>query len=146
MTLPEPRPAADPDALGEPSAVLKALGHPARLAIAQFLLGGEASVGEIERRLGLRQPSLSQQLRALREAGVLATRREAKSVHYRLADTRATALVRQVVEIYAAAPAERALPEARPHKAAAPKPKAPCAPARPVDGGECAVFPVTRRR
>jgi ArsR family transcriptional regulator len=146
MTLPEPRPAVDPDALEAPSAVLKALGHPARLAIAQFLLGGEASVGGIERRLGLRQPSLSQQLRALREAGVLATRREAKSVYYRLADPRATALVRQVAEIYGGARAENALPEARPHAAAAPKPKAPCAPARPSDGGECAVFPVTRRR
>lgn len=75
-------------------ATLKALANPARLRIAMHLLGGEKAVSEIEDELGLKQPNLSQYLAELREAGLVTTRREARSVFYALADAQAEALLR----------------------------------------------------
>jgi DNA-binding transcriptional ArsR family regulator len=70
----------------EISEILKLLGNPQRLLIACLLCEGEHAVSEIEEKLGIRQPTLSQQLGALREAGVIEGRREAKAVIYHLAD------------------------------------------------------------
>ncbi len=64
---------------------LRSLAHPMRLMILACLAKEERSVGQLERELGLRQPSLSQQLAELRQAGWVTTRREAKSVFYSLA-------------------------------------------------------------
>jgi DNA-binding transcriptional ArsR family regulator len=66
--------------------LLRAVSNQARLCIVLHLLKGERSVAELEADLGLRQPNLSQQLAELRNVGLVATRREAKSVFYRLAD------------------------------------------------------------
>jgi DNA-binding transcriptional ArsR family regulator len=68
------------------AATLRALGNETRLQIALRLLRGEASVGDLERELGLRQPNLSQQLGELRDAGLVVGRRESKSVIYSLAN------------------------------------------------------------
>jgi DNA-binding transcriptional ArsR family regulator len=73
----------DPQAAAD---LLKAMAHPMRLAILCRLLDGEVPVSGFESELGLRQPSLSQQLGLLREAGLVSTRREAKSVYYSLED------------------------------------------------------------
>jgi ArsR family transcriptional regulator len=78
-------PACDAPAV---AAMLRALAHPMRLTILCRLLEGEAAVSAFEAELGLRQPSLSQQLALLREAKLVATRREAKTVFYRLDDAR----------------------------------------------------------
>lgn len=67
---------------------LRALAHPMRLQILERLLQGELAVSGIEHELDLKQPNLSQQLGALREAGLVATRREAKSIVYSIADDR----------------------------------------------------------
>lgn len=64
-----------------------------RLKILCRLLDGEVSVAGLESELGLKQPSLSQQLGHLREADIVTTRREAKSVFYSLADDRVRAVV-----------------------------------------------------
>ncbi|MCV0396291.1 MAG: metalloregulator ArsR/SmtB family transcription factor [Rhizobiaceae bacterium] len=72
----------------EAAAFLKRLAHPSRLMIACALVDGERSVRDLEDTLGIRQPGLSQQLAELREAGFIVGRKEAKSVHYRLADGR----------------------------------------------------------
>lgn len=65
--------------------LLRVLGHDARLRLMHCLLErGEASVGELEALTGIAQPGLSQQLGVLRNAGLVATRRQAKLVHYRL--------------------------------------------------------------
>ena len=69
----------------EVSDILKLLGNPQRLLIACLLCEGEYAVSEIEEKLGIRQPTLSQQLGALREAGVIEGRREAKAAIYHLA-------------------------------------------------------------
>jgi ArsR family transcriptional regulator len=60
---------------------LKTLAHPHRLLILCHLAEGERSVGELERLLKLRQPTLSQQLARLREDGLVETRRTGKMIH-----------------------------------------------------------------
>jgi DNA-binding transcriptional ArsR family regulator len=74
---------------------LKALTNPSRLLILCQLAEGEKSVGQLEELLGLRQPTLSQQLARLREDRLVETRRHGKMVYYRLASHEA----RQVIEL-----------------------------------------------
>ena len=64
---------------------LKALANPNRLQILCILRDREYSVGELEEKLDLRQPTLSQQLARLREDDLVATRREGKQIYYSLA-------------------------------------------------------------
>jgi DNA-binding transcriptional ArsR family regulator len=82
------------------SAFMKSLANPNRLLIACALLDGERSVGDLETDLGLRQPSLSQQLAELRESGIVEARREAKQVFYRISDQRAVALLATLHRIF----------------------------------------------
>src|ERR1051326_3201279 len=58
--------------------------EPNRRAILSFLLSAERSVGDIERRLRLSQPSVSKHLRVLRDAGFVESRVEAQRRLYRL--------------------------------------------------------------
>lgn len=67
------------------SALMKALANPDRLLLLCQLAQGELSVGELEERLGIRQPTLSQQLAVLRAEGLVGTRRDGRRIHYRLA-------------------------------------------------------------
>jgi ArsR family transcriptional regulator len=64
--------------------LLKALTHPARLAILEILRGGEECVCHLEAVLGYRQAYISQQLMVLRDAGLLQDRRESWNVYYRV--------------------------------------------------------------
>jgi DNA-binding transcriptional ArsR family regulator len=82
------------------SSFMKSLANPNRLMIACALLDGERSVGDLETDLGLRQPSLSQQLAELRESGIVEARREAKQVFYRISDQRAVALIATLHRIF----------------------------------------------
>lgn len=74
--------------VSEASTFLKKLSNPDRLLVACALAEGERSVRQLEDMLGIRQPGLSQQLAELREAGLIAGRKEGKQVFYRLADPR----------------------------------------------------------
>jgi DNA-binding transcriptional ArsR family regulator len=58
--------------------------EPNRRAILSLLLASERSVGDIERKLHLSQPSVSKHLRVLREAGLVQSRIEAQRRLYRL--------------------------------------------------------------
>jgi DNA-binding transcriptional ArsR family regulator len=58
--------------------------EPNRRAILSLLLSSERSVGEIERKLRLSQPSVSKHLRVLRDAGFVESRVEAQQRVYRL--------------------------------------------------------------
>ena len=60
------------------------LGEPNRRAILSLLLSSERSVGEIERELGLSQPSVSKHLKVLRDAGFVEPRIDAQRRLYRL--------------------------------------------------------------
>ncbi|ATA57081.1 transcriptional regulator [Variovorax boronicumulans] len=73
-------------AAGQAVAVLKLLAHEARLLLLCQLSQGEMCVSDLESTLGIRQPTLSQQLSVLRTEGVVDTRREGKNIYYRVAD------------------------------------------------------------
>jgi DNA-binding transcriptional ArsR family regulator len=62
--------------------LLKALTHPARLAILEALREGEACVCHMEALFGWRQAYISQQLSVLREAGLIEDRRDGWNIFY----------------------------------------------------------------
>ncbi|MET3496616.1 ArsR/SmtB family transcription factor [Variovorax boronicumulans] len=82
--------AIDPDLLrgaaGKAVAALKLLANEDRLLLLCQLSQGEMCVSDLEQKLGIRQPTLSQQLSVLRGEGVVDTRREGKSIFYSVAD------------------------------------------------------------
>lgn len=99
----------------ELTALFKALAHPARLAIIQALQVGEACVCHLEAGLGWRQAYISQQLMALREAGLVSDRREGWNVYYRLAQPELAALLTAARALVSASPAPTAWPALLPH-------------------------------
>jgi DNA-binding transcriptional ArsR family regulator len=80
--------------------LLKALAHEGRLMILCILCEGEKSVTELERLLSLRQPTVSQQLARLRNDGLVRTRRDGKTVHYRLANDDVRVIIDAVGEVF----------------------------------------------
>lgn len=70
----------------EMAALLRLLGHPVRLHITLLLHQLPQTVSALEATLHIRQPTLSQHLAALREAGVVSATREAQSVTYAIND------------------------------------------------------------
>ena len=80
----------DPEALlgaaGRAVAALKLLANEDRLLLLCQLSQGEMCVSDLEQKLGIHQPTLSQQLGVLRNEGVVDTRREGKNIFYSVAD------------------------------------------------------------
>jgi len=87
--------------------LLRALANERRLMILCQLADGERSVGQIQPLVGLSQSALSQHLAVLREEGVVASRREAQTIWYRIADPAALKVVGTLAEIFCP-PAENA--------------------------------------
>jgi DNA-binding transcriptional ArsR family regulator len=73
------------------------LSHPARLRILDELRRSEACVCHLQAMLGRPQAYVSQQLRVLREAGVVRTRKDGLLVYYQLADPRVERLLAEVL-------------------------------------------------
>ncbi|MCL4068031.1 metalloregulator ArsR/SmtB family transcription factor [Pseudomonas sp. GX19020] len=73
--------------------MLKTIANPNRLAIVCHLMEADRSVAQLEEDLGISQPTLSQQLTWLRNAGVIQGRRDARNVVYGIDDRRIRALV-----------------------------------------------------
>jgi DNA-binding transcriptional ArsR family regulator len=82
----------------------RAFGDPTRLHILELLARGELSVGEIVERIGTSQPRASAHLACLRWCGFVTTRREHRTVYYRLADER----TRQMLDLARAMLADNA--------------------------------------
>jgi ArsR family transcriptional regulator, cadmium/lead-responsive transcriptional repressor len=86
-----------PDAPARTDLVAKyfrGLGDPSRLRILELLRSeGELTVGELVERLQLPQPKVSNHLACLRWCGFIEARREGRTVHNRLADSRVVALL-----------------------------------------------------
>ena len=70
------------------SEICRIFTHPARIQILEILGEGERSVSDLADLTGLPQPTVSQHLSILRQAGVVDTRRAGTTIHYRIADTR----------------------------------------------------------
>ena len=63
--------------------LLKAIAHPMRIAILQFLDGGkQLSVTEIHEHLKIEQSTTSHHLGILKDKGVLGSKREGKNTYY----------------------------------------------------------------
>lgn len=61
----------------------KVLGHPARIAIVQYLLNANQCInGDLVTELGLAQPTISQHLRELKNVGIIKGSVEGSSVCY----------------------------------------------------------------
>ncbi len=73
-----------PSSIEKVSNLLQAIGSGPRLEILLAIGAGEACVCHLEASLGYRQAYISQHLMALREAGLLNTRRDGKYIFYRL--------------------------------------------------------------
>ncbi len=82
------------------SRFLKALSNHNRLLLLCLLSKGEKTVSELEAALGLRQPAVSQQLARLRAEGLIAGRRDGKSIHYRLASEEARRIMLLLYELF----------------------------------------------
>jgi len=80
--------------------LLGALANPYRLAILCELVEGERSVGTLVEAVGLSQSALSQHLAKLREAAIVATRRDAQTIYYRLASDAAESVMKTLASIY----------------------------------------------
>ena len=81
----------------EASALFSLLAHPPRLRIVDELRLGEVCVCHLQAVLGRPQAYVSQQLAVLRDAGVVADRREGLFVYYRLADSQVERLLEQML-------------------------------------------------
>ena len=79
---------------------LKAIAHPLRLKILCVLGDQEACVQEIVEAVGTSQSNISQHLAILREKSVLATRKDANRVFYRVGDPRILQLVAMMREVF----------------------------------------------
>ncbi|HEX7943235.1 MAG TPA: metalloregulator ArsR/SmtB family transcription factor [Phenylobacterium sp.] len=80
--------------------LLRALANERRLMILCQLADGERSVGELLPLVGLSQSALSQHLAVLREQGIVAIRREAQTIRYRIDDPAAVQVVATLAEIF----------------------------------------------
>ncbi|MBK5264461.1 MAG: helix-turn-helix transcriptional regulator [Alphaproteobacteria bacterium] len=82
------------------AALLRLLGNERRLMILCQLADGELSVGQIQPRVGISQSALSQHLALLREEGIVATRREAQTIYYHIADPSVLRVIATLAELF----------------------------------------------
>jgi DNA-binding transcriptional ArsR family regulator len=87
------------------SGLLKAMCNDRRLLILCHLATGEKSVGQLEALVGLSQSALSQHLARLRRDKIVATRREAQTIHYRILSAEAVAVMETLHGLYCGEPA-----------------------------------------
>ncbi|MCW9034433.1 MAG: metalloregulator ArsR/SmtB family transcription factor [Alphaproteobacteria bacterium] len=85
---------------GRVSSFLKAMANDNRLVILCKLAEGEKNVGELEELLGIRQPTLSQQLARLRMDGLVSTRRESKQIYYSLASSEVAQVIGLLYQLF----------------------------------------------
>jgi len=86
-----PQQPTEPDLVAK---YFKVLSDPARVRVLELLHeGGEMSVGELTLKLRLGRTNLSNHLACLRWCGFVRTRREHRTVHYRVADPRVSELL-----------------------------------------------------
>lgn len=79
---------------------IKAIAHPLRLKILCVLGDREVSVQDIVEQVGTSQSNISQHLAILRAKGVLATRKDANRVYYRIEDLRTLKLVGMMRDVF----------------------------------------------
>ena len=92
------------DAARQANGLLRALANENRLLLMCQLSQGDRSVGELEALLGIRQPTLSQQLGILREEKLVTTRRAGKQIFYRVSNEDALQVLQTLYRLYCPVP------------------------------------------
>ncbi|WP_317202731.1 metalloregulator ArsR/SmtB family transcription factor [Janthinobacterium sp.] len=87
--------------------LLKVMANPDRLLLLCQLTRGEHCVSELAERLGIAQPTLSQQLGVLRDEQLVSTRREGKQIFYSIQSKEAMALIEVLYAQFCAGDAAR---------------------------------------
>lgn len=85
---------------GQAARMMKLLANEQRLRILCRLADTEASAGDLARHAGLAQSAASQHLARMRSEGLVTTRREGQTIHYRLAAREAAAMVQALCGIF----------------------------------------------
>jgi len=85
---------------GQAAELMKALSSENRLLLLCQLAEGDKTVGELAAALGLRQAAVSQQLALLRKDGLVAARRDGRSMHYSLTASEARAVILLLHRLY----------------------------------------------
>ena len=80
--------------------LMKLLASEQRLLLLCRLIEGEASVGDLAAHAKLAHSAASQHLGKMRAEGLVATRRDAQTIYYRLADPAAVRVLDTLCEIY----------------------------------------------
>jgi len=88
------------------TSLLKVMSNPDRLLLLCQLSQGEHCVSELEAALDIFQPTLSQQLAALRNEGLVTTRRAGKQMYYAIASKQVLALLQTLYEQFCSSVAE----------------------------------------
>lgn len=83
---------------------LKAMSHPLRLRILCTLGNNEVNVQDIVECVGTSQSNISQHLAILRDKGILASRKDANRVFYRVSDARTLRLIDMMQEVFCSGP------------------------------------------
>jgi DNA-binding transcriptional ArsR family regulator len=91
---------ADDDDIERASRSLKAMSHPLRLKILCTLGDQEVSVQDIVEHVGTSQSNISQHLAILRDKGILASRKDANRVYYRVSDARTLQLIGMMRQVF----------------------------------------------
>lgn len=91
---------ADDADIDRASRSLKAMSHPLRLKILCTLGDQEVSVQDIVDQVGTSQSNISQHLAILRDKGILASRKDANRVYYRVSDGRTLQLIGMMREVF----------------------------------------------
>lgn len=84
----------------EASEAMRAMAHPLRLKILCLVGSQELSVLEIVDAVGTTQSNISQHLAILKDHGLLASRKEANKVFYRIEDPRVLKMISLTREIF----------------------------------------------
>ena len=93
--------AALQEKVAEAARLLRLLANENRLLLLCHLVTeGEMTVGALAEAVGLSQPALSQHLAMLREDGLVATRKVAQAVFYRLDDPKAARVLALLRDLY----------------------------------------------
>ncbi|EOB2832834.1 metalloregulator ArsR/SmtB family transcription factor [Vibrio cholerae] len=84
----------------EVAELLRVMAHPERLMVLCQLTQSEMGVGQLQQGSTLSQSAFSQHLTLLRKHGIIQARKESQQVFYRLADSRITALIQSLQNVF----------------------------------------------
>ncbi len=84
------------------SDLLKALSHESRLLILCLLAEGEKSVSELEEIMDMPQAAVSQQLARLRFDRLVTTRRDGRSIYYKISNAEVSSVIETLYGLFCA--------------------------------------------